>query len=135
MIAVLLSILPLLLWDEGPATAPQLKKAGIQEIAVTRDANAWSSTGITANVIDPSKITRLDSIGVDYQIGAAGATAAPWVESNLWRMIRDPGASFLYDVKPRLSPWLSLRHTPEAQERTFSLNRSTSTISPPRTDF
>jgi len=104
MIAVLLSILPLLLWDEGPATAPQLKRAGIQEIAVTRDANAWSSTGITANVIDPSKITRLDSIGVDYQIGAAGATAAPWVESNLWRMIRDPGASFLYDVKPASLP-------------------------------
>ena len=104
MIAVLLSILPLLLWDEGPATAPQLQKAGIQEIAVTRDANAWSSTGITTRLIDTSKLTRLNSIGIDYQIGAAGATAAPWVESNLWRMIRDPGAAFLYDVEAAALP-------------------------------
>ena len=104
MILLLFSILPTLLWDEGPATAPQLEKAGIHEIAVTRDPGSWAPTGMSATQVDVARLIRFDTIGVDYQVGVAGATAAPWVESNLWRMIRDPKSSFLYDVPPASLP-------------------------------
>lgn len=104
MIALILTILPTLLWDESPATAPDLRAAGIHEIAVMGDAKAWSSTGVSAIHVDESKMIRLDSIGVDYQIDKAGATASPWINSNLWRMIRDPEASFVYTVPPKLLP-------------------------------
>src|SRR4051794_3457810 len=104
MIAVLLTILPTLLWDEGPATAPQLRNAGIQQIAVTHDPDAWSSTGISTELVSATALTPLDTVGVDYQVGTAGATAAPWVQSNLWRMIRSPKTSFLYAVPPNVLP-------------------------------
>ncbi len=97
MIALLLSILPLLLWDENPATAPDLKKAGIERIAVSGDPSSWSGTGIAAVRADASQMERLDTPGVDYQPGVAGATGAPWINSNLWRMIRDRGRDYLYE--------------------------------------
>jgi hypothetical protein len=97
MIGLFLSILPLLLWDESPATAPELKKAGVERIAITGDPGPWSGTGVEAVRVDPSKMERLEVPSVDYQAGVAGATAAPWVNSNLWRMIRDRGKEFLYE--------------------------------------
>jgi hypothetical protein len=98
MILLLLSILPALLWDESPTTAPELQKAGIQRIAVTGDAGRWSGSGIEAVQVDAAKMVRLDPPGVDYKAGVAGATAAPWINSNLWRMIRDRDRMFLYDA-------------------------------------
>src|SRR5205085_1998285 len=100
------------------ATAPQLRDAGIREIAVARNAEAWSSTGISAQVVDVSTLTRLDTVGVDYQMGTAGATAAPWVQSNLWRMIREPKASFLYEVAPAALP-LAVAEAYAGGARTF----------------
>jgi hypothetical protein len=97
MIALFLSILPALLWNEGPGTAPELKKAGVERIAVTGDPAPWSGTGVEAVRVDPAKMEHLDAPGVDYQAGVAGATAAPWVNSSLWRMIRDRGREFLYE--------------------------------------
>jgi hypothetical protein len=98
MIALFLSILPFLLWDESPATAPQLKKAGIERIAVSGDPQPWSGTGIEAVRVDGTKMIRLDAPSVDYQPGVAGATGAPWINSNLWRMIRDREKEYLYEV-------------------------------------
>ncbi len=98
MILLLLSVLPSLVWDESPATAPELKKAGIERIAVTGDAGRWSGSGIEAVRVDASKMIRLDAPSVDYQAGVAGATAAPWINSNLWRMIRDRDRTFLYEA-------------------------------------
>src|SRR5436305_49231 len=91
MILLMLSILPALLWDEPPATAPDLKKAGIEHIAVT---------------------------GVDYKAGVAGATAAPWINSNLWPMIRERERTFLYDVPAPALP-LALAEAYAGGARTF----------------
>lgn len=104
MILLMLSILPALLWDESPTTAPELKKAGIERIAVTGDPGRWSGTGIEAVRVDVSKMVTADPPGVDYHAGVAGATAAPWINSNLWRMIRDRDHSFKYEVAPPLLP-------------------------------
>ncbi len=103
MILALL-VIPALLWDAGPQTAPALEKAGIREIATTGDAAAWSSTRIRARHVDAAALVKLDSPGVDYQLGRAGATAAPWIISNLWQMIRDRSRSCLYEVTGNAIP-------------------------------
>ena len=33
-----------------------------------------------------------------YESSMASASRAPWVESNGWRMLRDPKAKFYYDA-------------------------------------
>src|SRR5258707_9160869 len=98
MVLFCLAFLPMLLWDEGPQTAPALEKAGIREIAITGDVAAWASTRVRARSLDAASLIKLSPPGVDYQIGRASATAAPWVKSNLWRLLKDQGKAFVYDV-------------------------------------
>jgi hypothetical protein len=98
MILLFLTIIPSLFWKEGPETAPVLEKAGIHEIVTTGDAGAWSGTKVRATTIDARKVVKLDPPGVDYQLGRSGATSAPWINSNLWRVMKDRGKSFLYEV-------------------------------------
>ncbi len=98
MILLFLALIPSLFWDAGPQSAPVLEKAGIREIAVAGDAAAWAGTRIRATAVDPGKFVKLDPPGVDYQQGRGGATAAPWVNSNLWHMLRDRGKPFVYEV-------------------------------------
>ena len=93
-----LALAPALLWDGGPQTAPLLEKAGIHEIAVAGDASGWAATSVKARSVDPESFVKLPAPGIDFQAGRAGATAAPWVRSNLWRMIRDASKPFLYEV-------------------------------------
>jgi hypothetical protein len=98
MILLLFAAIPALLWTEGPETAPALRKAGIQDIAVAKEAAAWKSTGIQATLVDPEKLEKLDAPAVDYQMSRASATAVPWIISNLWRMLRHPDRAYSYEV-------------------------------------
>lgn len=99
MILAFLAVLPGLFWSDGPETAQQLQRAGVTEIAVPAGtAGAWSATNVRAVEVDTAKLEHLDSPGVDYQMGRAGATATPWINSGLWRIIRNPGKTFMYEV-------------------------------------
>ncbi len=98
MILLFLALIPSLLWDGGPDTAGALQKAGIREIATTKDAAGWAQTQIRAVPVEEAKLQKLEVPGVDYQMGRAGATATPWINSNIWRMLRNRDQSFLYDV-------------------------------------
>jgi hypothetical protein len=98
MILAFLTLLPCLLWDEAPSTAPTLEKAGIHQIATTRDAAAWAGTRVRATQVDAGTLVKLDPPGVDYQLSRGGATAAPWINSNLWRELREPGKAYVYEV-------------------------------------
>ncbi|MBS1876533.1 MAG: carbohydrate-binding family 9-like protein [Acidobacteria bacterium] len=98
MILLLAAIVPGLLWDEGPQTAPVLEKAGIREIATTGDASAWSGTRIRAVAVDGASLVKADAPGVDYQASRGGATGDPWVDSNLWRESRERARTFVYEV-------------------------------------
>jgi hypothetical protein len=104
MILLFLTLIPGLLWDEGPQTAPVLEQAGIREIATTGDASAWSSTRVRATAIDGASLIKLDPPGVDYQLSRGGATAAPWINSNLWRVMKEPGKSYVYEVSGAAVP-------------------------------
>lgn len=104
MILAFFAVIPTLLWDEGPQTAQALEKAGIHEIATTADAGAWAGTHVRATGIDASKLEKLDPPGVDYQLGRGGATAAPWINSSIWRMLKEHGKSFLFEVSAAAVP-------------------------------
>lgn len=101
---LLLTIIPSLLWNEGPATAPVLEKAGIREIATTGDAAVWNGTRIRAVAIDSAALQKADDPGVDYRAARGGATADPWVNSNLWRELRDRARPFVYEVSGAAVP-------------------------------
>ena len=98
MILLFLTLIPGLLWDEGPKTAPVLAKAGIREIATTGKASNWDSTNVRATNVNAASLEKVDAPGVDFQAARGGATGDPWINSNLWRELKDQGKAFVYEV-------------------------------------
>ena len=98
----LLFLLPLLFWQQGVETAPQLKQAGIEIIAVSPEmADAWRQTELKITVMPKHEIEgreRLLIPGIQRKVNVASPTSAPWVDANGWRFIRQPSGQFLYDV-------------------------------------
>lgn len=92
--------MPLLFWDGGVETAPALTKAGIRQIAVPPErAQEWKSQqAIEVQPFDPKSAVKLKPPATRYESSMASASRAPWVESNGWRMLRDPTARFYYDA-------------------------------------
>ena len=97
---LLLAAVPAVFWDATPATAPQLREAGIAHILVpATHLKAWQQTaGITAEAANLDGATKLSGPSVDYKPLRAGATNEPWVNSNGWRFLRSPHGRFYYDV-------------------------------------
>jgi len=93
-------LLPTLFWDQGPKTADVLHQAGIRAIAVPPSIeSAWKSvSGFSVQGVDPAGMTKLPKPGVRFRVHQASATGAPWVDSNAWRILRQPSASFLYEA-------------------------------------
>jgi hypothetical protein len=101
MLLLAAALLPRLFVDAGPESAPKLKEAGIQEIAVPAPkAAAWKGVaGFTVEIADPARAVKLRPPSVDYRANQGSASRSPWINSNGWRFIRTPRALFLYDVK------------------------------------
>jgi hypothetical protein len=102
---LLASALPILFWTGGSGTAPLLENAGFLQVSVPNAAVAtWSSVhGIKVQPVDFGKAVKLPAPGVDYHMNAASASRVPWVNSNGWRFIRQPGAEFAYDARGTVS--------------------------------
>jgi hypothetical protein len=101
MLLLAAALLPRLFIDAGPEAAPKLKEAGIQAIAVpAAQAAAWKALpDITVETIDPARAVKLRAPSVDYRANQGSASRSPWINSNGWRFLRTPQATFLYDVK------------------------------------
>jgi hypothetical protein len=97
----LAAALPVLFWAEANTTAPLLRQAGVTEIAVPpTSADAWKhADGIKVDVVDLDKTVKLPAPSVNYRMNQASASRVPWVNSNGWRFMRQPTATFSYDVK------------------------------------
>ena len=93
-------LMPVLFWDGGVETAPSLTKAGIQQIAVPpARVDQWKTQqAIEIQPFDPQSAVKLKPPSTRYESSIASASRAPWVESNGWRMLRDPKAKFYYDA-------------------------------------
>jgi hypothetical protein len=100
MLLLAAALLPRLFWDAGPDTASKLKDVGIQTIAVpAAQSAAWQGSGIQVEVADPARAVKLVAPSVDYRANQGSASRSPWINSNGWRFIRQPGGLFVYDVK------------------------------------
>ncbi|MGH9629639.1 MAG: hypothetical protein ACRD7E_15090, partial [Bryobacteraceae bacterium] len=105
MLALFLAVLPTLLWDGGPGTAPVLKHSGITEIAVPSGKEAeWKSSDLKVTAVDPARLEKLPAPGVNSRTDVARATSAPWVDSSAWRFLRKPGSKYVYEVERKLLP-------------------------------
>ena len=100
-----LAILPLIFWQQGIETAPALKSAGIEKIAVTpRAAAAWRNAGfevVTITSAQLAKRTRLEPPGMVARADLASPTRTPWIVANGWRFTRQPAGSFVHSVLAR----------------------------------
>ena len=98
---LLAALLPCLYWDQGTATAPAVKDAGIERLYVPADQeNAWKSQGFAAQAFDAAKFVKIRAPGVEYKMNVAAATSLPWVDANGWRFARDGRHVYFYEV-----PW------------------------------
>jgi hypothetical protein len=93
-------LLPAVFWDKGPETAAQLKQAGITEIAVPGSLESrWKGvSGFQTRVTDPEHSVKLTTPGVQYRMNEASASRSPWINSNGWRILREPSGRFYYDA-------------------------------------
>jgi hypothetical protein len=84
-ILLLAAAIPGLFVDTEPS--PALKEAGVACVAIpaTR-AGEWK--GQCAEPVDPAKLKRIPSPGVNYRINRASASSSPWVETNGARYAR-----------------------------------------------
>ena len=101
MIALAALLVPVLLWNRGPESADQLRQAHIQQIAVPADAAGhWKAAGdIRISAVDLNHLTTVPQPSLTFNVQVASATRAPWVNQNGWRFLRQPGGSYLYEVK------------------------------------
>lgn len=93
-------LIPTLFWDKGPDSADVLRKAQIHHISVPASMEGpWKGvSGFSVEAADPAKMAKVPTPGIQFRRNRASATAAPWVDSNGWRFIRQPGGNYYYDA-------------------------------------
>lgn len=95
----LLLALPLLYWQQGIETAPALKAAGIERLAVPpAQAAAWREAGFAAEPVEWSTRELLQTPRIVGRANVASATRRPWLDANGWRFVRNPAGRFAYDL-------------------------------------
>lgn len=106
----LATLLPGLLWDQGPETAETIKRAGTERLYVPAANHAgWELRGFHPISVSDAMLQsfkKLPTPGVRYEINVASATRVPWVDANGWRIQRAPAGVYYYDL-PRGSSALA----------------------------
>ena len=99
-VLVAAAILPSIFWTGGADTAPLLREAHIEQISVSATAAAaWQGMpGISVQVANPQDAVKLLPPSVSYHYDEAAASSTPWLNTNGWRLLRNPGAHFYYDI-------------------------------------
>ena len=91
--------LPVLYWEQPPATAPALRRAGIESLRVPPEHSAeWKLSGLEALALTPAERSArvtLKAPGIAARGDWASATRRPWIDANGWRYLRQPGARSL----------------------------------------
>ena len=97
-----LASLPCLYWTQGASTAPALKTAGIARVCVPpAQVAAWKEAGLTAVPMSEGELEMRDTVpvpGIRARADRASPTRSPWVNTNGWRFLRQPGGEYTYEV-------------------------------------
>jgi hypothetical protein len=93
-------LFPSLFWTSGPETAPSLQAAGVTSILIpTASVELWKGApDIKTRAIDPTQLIKAATPAIYLRSGNASATTDPWLNSNGWRFMRQPDATFFYNV-------------------------------------
>lgn len=94
--------LPLLFWEQSIESAPVLKKAGIERIAVPpAQVKAWRKAGFQPVPLTLAQLQAREKLLTPRLAGraqVASATSRPWIDANGWRFQRHPQGKFYYEV-------------------------------------
>lgn len=97
--------LPLIYWAQGIETAPALKQAGIEQIAVPPDRlEDWRKAGFEAVAVSLPQLEEREKLFEPRVVGradVASATRRPWIANNGWRFVRNPSGRFIYDLSEK----------------------------------
>lgn len=97
-----LASLPCLYWTQGLETAPALKTAGIARVCVPpAQVAAWREAGLSATPLSEGELEQRDTVpvpGIRARADRASPTRSPWVNTNGWRFLRQPGGEYTYEV-------------------------------------
>jgi len=103
-LALVLAALPVLYWEQPPATAATLKQAGIERLRVPpASAAAWKAAGLDAAPLDAAEKSARVMVPPPRLVAranAASATRRPWLDANGWRYLRAPKGRF-FETAPR----------------------------------
>jgi hypothetical protein len=112
---LLLLSFPTLYWTEGVKSAPALKRAGIERLAVpSAEAKAWRDAGFSIIPLSRRALSareKLQTPGLAVQMGVASATTDPWVFANGWRFLRHGKGRYYYDRLPAGTATLAAAET------------------------
>jgi hypothetical protein len=98
MLLLAAAALPSLLWTAPPASAPQLKEAGVHEFFVPAGgAASWRGLGFDVKELTGDCV-KLNGPRVNFRPNVARATSSPWVDSNAPAFQRMPDAKFCVEA-------------------------------------
>ena len=79
-----------------------MRASGIERVCVPPDrAEAWRKAGVAAAPLAETELALRETLaapGIKARADRASATRSPWVFANGWRVRRDPGGRYLYDL-------------------------------------
>ena len=91
-----------LYWSQGMESAPALREAGIERLAVPPDqAEAWRQLGFKVTPMTAAELgsrEKLPTPGIMARPDLASATQSPWIVGNGWRFLRKPAGRYAYDL-------------------------------------
>jgi hypothetical protein len=99
---LLLAPVAALFWGQGVASAPDLRRAGIERVCVPPDeAEAWRKAGFSATPMTAAAFAALEKLhvpGFASQADVASPTRSPWVFTNGWRYLRRRTGPYALDL-------------------------------------
>lgn len=94
--------LPLIFWQGGIETAPALKQAGVERIAVAPNTvDQWHKAGFEVVPMTEEELKAREKLavpGASGRPGLAAATGRPWLDANGWQFTRNPAGKFYYEL-------------------------------------
>ena len=102
LVAVLAAAAPCVYWTQSIESRAALQSAGVAKICVAPEqVDTWRAAGFIAVPITDAELSsrqELPAPGVTARAGLASPTRSPWIVASGWRMMRGPGAKYLYRV-------------------------------------
>jgi hypothetical protein len=91
-----------LYWSQGIESAPALREAGIERLAVPPDvAEAWRELGFKVTPMTAAELgsrEKLPTPGIMARPDLASATQSPWIVASGWRILRKPAGRYAYEL-------------------------------------